>query len=87
MITTAQCLEMLAFEIAMIESVITWMVLRKRLHSADSKLLADDLVWLSWNCVPTAGGIEMSPRLVDNLLAARPYVWSYPRKAVYNHLP
>lgn len=47
MITTAQCLEMLAFEIAMIESVITWMVLRKRLHSADSKLLADDLVWLS----------------------------------------
>jgi hypothetical protein len=44
LITTAQFLEIVSFEIAMIESVITSMDLRKGLRSADSKLVADDTI-------------------------------------------
>ena len=41
MITTNQFLKLVSFEIAIIESVITSMSLRKHLRSADSRLLAD----------------------------------------------
>ena len=44
MITLAQFLEMLSFEIAVIEAAITSMALRKQLRSADSKLMADDMI-------------------------------------------
>jgi hypothetical protein len=43
-ITLAQFLEMLSFEIAVIEAAITSMALRKQLRSADSKLMADDMI-------------------------------------------
>jgi hypothetical protein len=44
MITPAQFLELVSFEIAMIESVITSMALRDGLRSADSKLMADGMI-------------------------------------------
>jgi hypothetical protein len=43
-ITSAQFLEIVSFEISLIETVITSMALRKGLRSADSKLVADDTI-------------------------------------------
>jgi hypothetical protein len=44
LITTAQFLEVVSVELALIETVITSMTLRPGLRSADSKLLADDTI-------------------------------------------
>jgi DNA-binding XRE family transcriptional regulator len=44
LITAAEFLEIVSFEIAMIESVITSMALRPGLRSADSRLMADDTI-------------------------------------------
>jgi hypothetical protein len=44
MITPAQFLEVVSFELALIETVITSMTLRRQLRSPDSKLIANDTI-------------------------------------------